>query len=327
MPIGINPIAPKQTESALDKLLKGLQIAEAGLGVVNKGSDAYRNITGKLSATDAAKMGLVEAPEQVAPNTSGSILLDSAPNSGSILSPPTKKSGLSSILGDIPKPITVRHGGKDYIDTERTAKAQKEAKDDAKWFANHALEERKTSAAESAAGMKNKDADRLPEEQRGVVGDLAKDSAKKMAIANQMKALVDTWDKLSDGDKLTQGRAFLKVINSTQGADAIGTDEAKRLGAKLEFALGQGVYDPSRPVLGYDLPGFKEQVAQNYDRLQQNIVDNSKQGAEIYSKVGVKRDVPMLPESLSKAGAGSKPINPIDRAKEALKKKLGKNNG
>jgi hypothetical protein len=118
---------------------------------------------------------------------------------------------------------------------------------------------------------------RLPEDQKNVITDLSKKNAGKIAIANQIDAVMSGWDKLPDDQKVAQGRTLLKTLNSSEGADAIGSEEAKRLGSKLEFALGNLAPWNSNPIqFGRDLEGFKEQANLNSKGLKDAIAANQK---------------------------------------------------
>lgn len=111
-----------------------------------------------------------------------------------------------------------------------------------------------------------------PEDQE-VVKDLAKKNASKIAIANQIDAVMKNWDNLSEDQQVAQGRQLLKTLNSTEGTDAIGVEEAKRLGAKLEFALGNFTND-NPTQFGRDLEGFKTQAQDTVAGIRQAITSN-----------------------------------------------------
>lgn len=113
----------------------------------------------------------------------------------------------------------------------------------------------------------------LPIDQKEMVQDLSKKNASKYSIANQIDATLKGWDSLSDDQKLTQGRQLLKTLNSQEGADAIGAEEANRLGSKLEFALGN--FTNSNPTqFGRDLEGFKKQAELTSTAIKNAIGSN-----------------------------------------------------
>lgn len=112
-------------------------------------------------------------------------------------------------------------------------------------------------------------------DEKTTVSTLATKNANKIAIKNQIDAVMGNWDDLTDDQKLAMGRQLLKTLNSPEGADAIGSEEANRLGSKLEFALGN--FSNSNPTqIGRDLKGFKEQALNTSKSLGNAINLNKK---------------------------------------------------
>lgn len=108
---------------------------------------------------------------------------------------------------------------------------------------------------------KSSSGEKLPIDQKKFVETLSTKNANKIAIKNQIDAVMSNWDSLSEDQKVAMGGQLLKTLNSPEGADAIGVEEANRLGSKLQFAMGN--FTNSNPTqFGRDLEGFKEQ-AQN----------------------------------------------------------------
>lgn len=127
-----------------------------------------------------------------------------------------------------------------------------------------------------------KSGNNLELDQKKLVEGLSTKNANKIAIKNQIDAVMGSWDSLSDDQKVASGRSLLKTLNSTEGADAIGTEEAKRLGSKLEFAMGNLSPFNSNPIqFGRDLKGFKEQAINasksigNAVKTNQSIIDKT----------------------------------------------------
>lgn len=126
-----------------------------------------------------------------------------------------------------------------------------------------------------AMQKKSKD-DSLSPDVKKTVETLATKNANKTSIANQIDAVMGGWDNLSDDQKVTQGRMLLKTLNSPEGADAIGVEEANRLGSKLEFAMGN--FTNSNPTqFGRDLPGFKEQATNAAKFIRTGVDSNQKE--------------------------------------------------
>lgn len=139
---------------------------------------------------------------------------------------------------------------------------------------------------------KNTDIDQLPEPEQIIVREAAKKNAGKNLVAAQMEAALKDWDKLSPDQQVDRGRSLIKTLNSSEGADAVGVDEAKRIAGRLEFAFGNlNPKDPNfgRFQVGKDLPGFKEQVALTAKSLKEAVAAGDNQINSIYSKYGISR--------------------------------------
>lgn len=160
-------------------------------------------------------------------------------------------------------------------------------------------------AAGTKAG-KNQEFQQLPMEDQEVVKDLSKKNASKIAIVNQIDSVLENWDNLPDDQKLMQGRQLIKVLNSTEGSDAVGAEEAARLGAKLEFAMGN--FTNSNPIqFGRDLPGFKSQATTTAKGIRGAIKANEGVIAERYRRAGIRTGVPADRNPQEKVGT-----DPID---------------
>ncbi len=140
--------------------------------------------------------------------------------------------------------------------------------------------------------MGNIDIKSLPEEERDVVKSLAKSNADKISIANQISGTLKVLDdpKVSREQKITQGRQLLKTLNSTQGKDAVGAEEAKRLGYYLETSIGINWNSP-RAVgdFGINLQGFREQAALTNKSIVDSINANQSEIQRRYAQYGVQR--------------------------------------
>jgi hypothetical protein len=142
---------------------------------------------------------------------------------------------------------------------------------------------------EQKSARTNTDIKLLPAEDQEVVKDLAKKNASKIAIANQIDAVINKWDSLSEDQQLKQGQQLLKVLNSTEGADAIGAEEAKRLGSRLEFAVGN--FTNSNPMqFGRNLKGFAEDARITSQGIKNAIKANDSEIAKRYNRVGIHRE-------------------------------------
>lgn len=135
------------------------------------------------------------------------------------------------------------------------------------------LKERELDIKKKDAEAKRMNGEGLPIDKKKVVEGLATQNANKTSIKNQIDAVLSTWDKLSDDQKVSSGRQLLKTLNSTEGKDAIGAEEASRLGSRLEFAMGN--FGNSNPMqFGRDLKGFKEQAKNTSAAIGTGIQSN-----------------------------------------------------
>lgn len=134
------------------------------------------------------------------------------------------------------------------------------------------------------AAKKAKEADEnLPIDKKKLIEGLSAKNANKISIANQINAVMENWDSYSDDQKLSQGRQLLKTLNSPEGADAIGAEEAKRLGSKLEFAAGN--FTNSNPTqFGRDLGGFAQQARDTAKNIESAVSANKKEIDSIYGR-------------------------------------------
>lgn len=142
------------------------------------------------------------------------------------------------------------------------------------------------AAAQIARGDSPAKPYKIPETDQKLVDSLSVGNAKKLAIANQIDAVIGNWDQMTDDQRLTQGRQLIKVLNSSEGSDAVGAEEAKRLGAKLEFAYGN--FNNSNPTqFGRNLKGFLQQAIDTSAGLKSAIKANNKLVENTYKKYDI----------------------------------------
>lgn len=140
--------------------------------------------------------------------------------------------------------------------------------------------------------------DRLPTENQITIKALAGTNANKEGIVSQIEAVMNKWDDLSENEQLQQGKQLIKVLNSTEGKDAVGAEEAKRLAGKLDFAMGN-LFNSNPFQVGRDLPGFKKDAD-----ITANIIRNSmKSNADVieknYGRGGLRDLVQSKPQNKS----------------------------
>jgi hypothetical protein len=134
---------------------------------------------------------------------------------------------------------------------------------------------------------------KLPKPAQEQVQTLATKIATKTDIANLMDAELKNFKTAyENGDKtqaIKSGEGMLKLLNSAVSTDAVGKEEAERLGSLLSYQIlnitGAG------PVFGRDLKGFYEQVASKTNAIKQSAQSNQNRIDEIYSgKYGTNFD-------------------------------------
>ena len=118
--------------------------------------------------------------------------------------------------------------------------------------------------------------------------DLAKKTSNLYSVKTAMdKALNQLSDpNRSEEEKVKTGQGLLKLLNSAEGSDAVGAEEAKRIGDYLEYAMGNFT-GPGGMRVGRDLPGFVSQVS-NYSELLGERIKGNEEGLQ-----AVKSGVPL----------------------------------
>lgn len=125
----------------------------------------------------------------------------------------------------------------------------------------------------------------LPKEAQVEITTLATKNANKRSIANQMKSYLAQYQTATTKDgKIRIGNQMLKVLNSPEGADAIGSDEANRLGAALKMQVFN-VTNPG-PMFGRDLKGFNDQVVATINSVENGVKMNDDRIAELRGQPG-----------------------------------------
>lgn len=140
----------------------------------------------------------------------------------------------------------------------------------------------------------------LPLDAKAEVDGLAKKNANKTAIANQIDSVMGNWDKLAPDQQVAQGGQLLKILNSTEGSDAVGAEEAKRLGAKLEFATGN-IFSSNPVQFGRDLGGFATQARDTAKNIRGAATMNQTRIDELMGRA------PRAPQTKTEAPPNTKP--------------------
>lgn len=165
----------------------------------------------------------------------------------------------------------------------------------------------------------------LPIDSKKMVETFATKNANKTGIKNQIDAVMENWDGLSEDQQLAAGRQLLKTLNSPEGADAIGAEEANRLGSKLEFAIGN--FSNSNPTqFGRDLKGFKEQAMNTAKNLSDAVAKNQSEVDRLMGRpvAQKKKETPPGSDEKFLASISRLDFNKVpDDSLETLYKKAG----
>lgn len=111
------------------------------------------------------------------------------------------------------------------------------------------------------------------------------DAAEMEKVASLIESKLSQYKTaLKNNDKsqaITIGRELIKPLNSPLGADAVGAEEVKRLGAMLEYQMlnltGPGKFH------GRDLEGFQTQAENASEAMRESISKNKAAAREMFS--------------------------------------------
>lgn len=150
-----------------------------------------------------------------------------------------------------------------------------------------------TGKVELPAGSKNKDDNKASK-------DWIAEAAKADKMANYLETQLKIYDaKPNDQEKIVFGRSMLKALNSAFGPDAIGVDEAKRLGGNLDFGFdfaGKGV-DP-RPNTGLFRKQIEDQIKtqRGTAEMHRRMASGEKASSNTTPPPGAKKSVDEMSE-------------------------------
>jgi len=161
-----------------------------------------------------------------------------------------------------------------------------------------------TAALRAGTANPNKRAyDQLPKENQLEVEKLAGSSAGKKAIGNALKADLQLLDdpSLNDEQKLVHARSMIKTLNSQQGQDAVGAEEAKRLAALLEFNLVNFQQPGPKGIWPFGagrapISDFANQARNTVGSIEKTIDANNKEVDRLYGRGGGMAAAPKGPD-------------------------------
>lgn len=148
--------------------------------------------------------------------------------------------------------------------------------------------------------------DTLPPENQKQIDTLATKTATKSSVKNQIDSALTILDdpKVSETQKVVIGQQLLKTLNSTEGADAVGAEESKRLGSLLEKKFFN-VMQPGS-MFGRDLGEFVNQVKLTSGSIGQALERNKAEIDKLYGRSGSGVNPIDVPRTAQRSG-GSLP--------------------
>jgi hypothetical protein len=126
-----------------------------------------------------------------------------------------------------------------------------------------------------------------------IVDDLARGFAGQTKVAIGLETLLKQLKdpKISSSQKIQAGLDSLKLLNSSEGKDAVGVEEAARVGRLLQFNILPNLTKPG-PAFGRDLKEFESQVANSAKRARNRAAATQGEIDVIMSKYGVPGEKP-----------------------------------
>lgn len=125
----------------------------------------------------------------------------------------------------------------------------------------------------------------LPKESQVQIEKISGDTGTKKTIRNSLSAGLSKLNdpNLNDEQKLVLGRQMIKTLNSQQGQDAVGAEEAKRLSSLLEFHFFN--FTAPGPVFGRaPIKDFASQVENTISSLDEASAANEQTVAGLYGR-------------------------------------------
>lgn len=121
----------------------------------------------------------------------------------------------------------------------------------------------------------------------------------KAVSVNDLESLIAQMDDptIPEDLKIKAGEESLKLLNSSAlGADAVGAEEAKRLGSFLQYKI-LNLRNPGS-MFGRDMDKFTAQVKNNRDRLRKSISSSEEMAERIKTGQGLLKNKEEVPGSV-----------------------------
>ncbi len=295
------PSAPREKESALDKVLKGVQIANSILG-------GYANVQQGKTAVQARDIAKAQESDRMA----GVVDADKVLQYG-------KEYNMSDAQAPGGLPISYRKDGE--IKTQYATPRPKEVSPWEQVIGKLNVQAKQLDIAKTQGDITKQRADqnspqfafdRLPEENKKAITSIAQKNAGKAAIASQIDSVLAKIesDEVPLEMKQALGQGLLKTLNSSEGSDAVGAEEVKRLAPFLTPQGIKALWSPGK-ALSSDIPSFITQVKLTSSALKDAINTNNSLVDKL--KAGGKIELDAPPEYVDQrtdVAKGGKPGSP-----------------
>lgn len=341
----------EKKKTAMETLMEGLQIANGVLGI-GSNIQQIRAGSAQMEANEAAaadkKAGVLTKDQEIEARSKfdpaqegdqGSFLLGQVRGQDGKLSPllAKTKTPLQKAISTTRIPGVMK-GGKPYTVVRGSDGSEQwleeyqkpEAKKEQELLSVETVDANgnpvtkivpKTAGAEYAKPKKAISEDerfnKLSKPDQITVTKLTEDAARMTPIVtqidNQLANLQKAWASGNTDLAVQQGSEMLKILNSDIGKDAVGAEEAKRLGSFLEYKIAN-VTGPGS-FIGRDVEKFFEQAAQKNNSLKQTITANRKTADDILSGKGVAPLTETRTAIGPKGGDGTAVAAPFDGGK------------
>ncbi|MES3012636.1 MAG: hypothetical protein V4750_02765 [Pseudomonadota bacterium] len=154
---------------------------------------------------------------------------------------------------------------------------------------------------------------KLPPDKQITVRSLATDNAKRVSVANMMREeLANFRNAKTEAEKVKAGEGMLKLLNSPTNPDAVGSEEAERIGGFLKFKKGNLLEAGS--FIGRDLDLFDAQVEDKLGAMDRSMAENQKIVDQLMGRAApVQQPEAPLTDKAPPAFKGRREQSPVDK--------------
>lgn len=152
----------------------------------------------------------------------------------------------------------------------------------ANWKADYDQRERSMNARSENQKASQAAKDPKAQGEATFLKEIHRKNAVQTTVGNQLKSFLKQFrEAKTEDEKIRIGRLALKPLNSLQGPDAVGVEEAKRTGEALDFKLGN-ITGPGQFV-GREVDDFARTLEQAISVVDGSVAENLK-SLDTYNK-------------------------------------------